>query len=145
MYLLDTSVIWELRKAGDGKANADLVTWLSARASYSLYISAVSIAELESDVLRLTRRDAAQGRMLRAWMDERVLPEFHQRILPIDAAVALRCAALNVDAVCSQRNGPIAATALVHRMTLVTCNTADFASCGIRVLDPWLPQPSGHQ
>jgi predicted nucleic acid-binding protein len=96
MFLLDTNVISELRKAGDGKADANVTVWLSGSDAASFYISAITLLELEIGVLRVERRDPAQGERLRTWMHTRGLPEFSERTLPIDSAVALRCARLHV-------------------------------------------------
>jgi predicted nucleic acid-binding protein len=83
------------------------------------------------------RRDPTQGARLRTWMNGRVLPEFAERTLPLDSDVALRCARLHVPDPRSERDAYIAATALVHGMTVVTRNVADFAPTGVRVLNPW--------
>ena len=137
MYLLDTNVVSELRKAGDGKADRNVTAWLSRSDASSFYLSAITLMELEIGVLRVERRDPAQGARLRAWLDLRVIPEFAERTLPIDAAVALSCARLHVPDPRSDRDALIAATALVYRMSLVTRNTADFAGTGARLIDPW--------
>ncbi len=137
MFVLDTNVISELRKAGDGKADPNVVTWLSRCAATTLYLSAVTVLELELGVLRIERRDAAQGSRLRMWMTHHVLPEFLDRILPVDAAVALRCAPLHVPDPRSYRDALIAASALVHGMTVVTRNVADFEATGVTLLNPW--------
>ncbi|MDR2155284.1 MAG: type II toxin-antitoxin system VapC family toxin [Burkholderiaceae bacterium] len=96
MFLLDTNVIAELRKAGDGKADAGVTAWLAGRDASSFYISAITLMEIEWGILLLARRDARQAARLRAWMDTRVVPEFAERTLPVDRAVALRCAGLHV-------------------------------------------------
>jgi len=142
MYLLDTNVLSELRKAGDGRADARVLAWFAGVDAACCFVSALTLMELEIGILRVQRRDAAQGQRLRLWMDERVLPEFAQRTLAVDAAVALRCARLHVPDPCAERNALIAATALVHGLTVVTRNTADFAATGAALLDPWqsLPQ-----
>ena len=137
MFLLDTNVVSELRKAGDGKADRNVTAWLSRSDASSFYLSAITLMELEIGVLRVERRDSAQGARLRAWLDLRVVPEFAERTLPIDATVALRCARLHVPDPRSDRDALIAATALIHGMSLVTRNTADFAATGARLIDPW--------
>ncbi|MDH2327196.1 type II toxin-antitoxin system VapC family toxin [Cereibacter sp. SYSU M97828] len=137
MFLLDTNVISELRKAGSGRADPNVIAWVSQAEAGSFFMSAITVMELEIGVLRIERRDAAQGRALREWLDGRVLAEFADRILPVDAAVALRCAALHVPDQRSERDALIAATAMVHGMTVVTRNTADFAPSGVRLVDPW--------
>jgi len=90
MFLLDTNVISELRKAGDGKADANVVAWLSSVDATTFYLSAVTLMEIKLGVLRIERRDSAQGARIRAWMDSHILPEFSERTLPVDTAVALR-------------------------------------------------------
>jgi len=137
MFLLHTNVVSELRKAGDGKADANVIAWLSSVDAGTLYLSAMTLMEIELGVLRIERRDAAQGVRLRAWIIHHVLPEFLDRTLPVDAAVALRCASLHVPDPRSERDALIAATALVHGMTVVTRNVVDFESTGVPILDPW--------
>lgn len=141
MYLLDTNVISEMRKAGDGKADVNVVAWLSSVDSACFYLSAITLMEIEIGILRMERRDERQGSRLRTWMDSYVLPEFAERILPVDTDVALRCAALHVPDPRPERDAWIAATAWVHRMAVVTRNVADFASFAsmdiVEVIDPW--------
>ncbi|BBU28092.1 twitching motility protein PilT [Burkholderia sp. THE68] len=137
MFLLDTNVISELRKAGDGKADVNVTRWLSGEDAANFYISAVTLFELELGILRMERRDAEQGARLRTWMHTRVVPEFADRTLPLDSSVAQRCARLHVPDPRPERDAYIAATALVHGMTVVTRNVADFAPCGINVINPW--------
>jgi len=137
MFLLDTNVISELRKAGDGKADANVVAWLSGVDASTFYLSAVTLMEIEVGVLRIARRDPTQGVRLRTWMDNHILPEFSARILPVDTTVALRCAVLHVPDPRPERDAFIAATALVHGMTVVTRNLADFERTGVALLNPW--------
>jgi toxin FitB len=144
MYILDTNVVSEMRKAqstrtGSARADARVKAWLGSVPATSLYLSAITVLELEIGCLRLERRDPAQGKTLRAWIEKLVLPVFASRTLPIDVPVALRCAALHVPNPPAERDALIAATALVHGMTVVTRNTADFESTGVRLLNPWLP------
>lgn len=141
MFLLDTNVISELRKAGDGKADASVTAWLAREDAASFFISAVTLLELEIGVLRVERRDPSQGARLRTWMGTRVLPEFSERTLPVDATVALRCARLHVPDPHAERDALIAATAIVHGMTVVTRNVADFEATGARSLNPWALNP----
>ena len=103
-----------------------------------LYLSAITVQELEIGVLLALRRDPARGAVLRVWMDAYVLPAFANRILPVDTAVAQCSAQLHVPDPRSVRHCLIAATALVHRMTVVTCNVADFESCGVALMNPWV-------
>jgi predicted nucleic acid-binding protein len=141
MFLLDTNVVSELRKAGSGLADANVVAWLSAEDASSFYLSAITVMELELGILLKARKDAAQGARLRAWMDGHVLPEFSQRTLSVDSAVALRCARLHVPDPRPERDSLIAATALVHGMTMVTRNVGDFAGMGLTLVNPWERTP----
>src|ERR1700686_1640238 len=90
MFLLDTNVISELRRAGAGEhPRRHLGQHDSSR---ELFLSAISILEIELGTLQIARRDAAQGAVLRAWIDDQILPRFEGRILTVDTAVAQRCA-----------------------------------------------------
>ena len=135
MFLLDTSVISELRRPE--RANPNVVAWATTFPAASFFLSAISILEIEIGTLQLARKDLAQGALLRAWIDEQILPRFEGRILPVDTSVAQRCARLHVPAPRSERDALIAATALVHSLTVVTRNTADFASASVALLNPW--------
>jgi toxin FitB len=137
MYLLDTNVVSELRKAKSGKADAGVIAWAAGIPASELFLSAISVLELEMGVLLVERRDAAQGTVLRSWLDRHVLPAFVDRILPVDAAVARRCARLHVPDPRAERDALIAATALVHELTVVTRNVGDFEATGVRLLNPW--------
>jgi toxin FitB len=136
-YLLDTNIVSELRKIGDGKADANVVAWIGAEDAAHFFISAITILELERGVLAIQRRDATQGARLRAWLDTRIRPEFEGRILPIDEAVATRCAHLHIPDRRNEADALIAATALVHDLTVVTRNVRDFEGTGVVMVDPW--------
>jgi toxin FitB len=138
MYLLDTNVVSELRKAAAGRADAKVVAWANQVATGSLYISAITVLELELGVLALARRDTAQAAILRVWLHSRVLPAFGGRVLPVDTTVALQCAQLHVPDRRSNRDALIASTAIVHGMTVVTRNQADFQETGATLLNPWV-------
>lgn len=135
MYILDTNVVSELRKAK--KAHQNVKKWAQPLPAASLYLSAISILELEIGILLIERRDREQGAILRGWMDRHVLPTFSGRILAIDTAVAQRCATLHVPDPRSDRDALIAATALVHGLTVATRNVSDFERMGVGVLNPW--------
>jgi len=137
MYLLDTNVISELRKVGDGKADTNVVAWVSGVDAGEMFISALTLMELEIGILRVERRDAAQGARLRVWFETQVCPEFEDRTLSIDGAIARRCARLHVPDPKSERDALIAATALEHGLTVVTRNLADFAATGVSLINPW--------
>jgi toxin FitB len=137
MYLLDTNVVSELRKVNAGKAEPRVASWADAVDAADLYLSVITLQELEIGVLIVERRDPVQGKLLRAWLDGRALPAFAGRILPVNEAIARRSARLHVPDPRPVRDGLIAATALIHRMTVVTRNVADFASTGVPILNPW--------
>lgn len=137
MFLLDTNVVSELGKVRVGKADPNLSGWVESVDAAELYVSVITLMELELGVLSIERKDAAQGALLRSWLEQHVLPEFSERTLPIDTAVAQRCARLHVPDKHGERDALIAATALVHGMTVVTRNVADFEPTGVAVVDPW--------
>ncbi|MCL2779654.1 MAG: type II toxin-antitoxin system VapC family toxin [Polyangiaceae bacterium] len=141
MYLLDTNVVSELRKARTGKADPNVVAWSERTDAGALFVSAITILELELGVVSLERKDATVGAVLRTWLERRVLPEFSERTLPVDTAVALRCARLHVPDKRGERDALIAATALVHGMVVVTRNVADFKPMGVRIINPWTATP----
>ncbi len=137
MYLLDTNVVSELRKAKTGKINRGVKAWARNISPVTLFLSSISILELEIGILLIERRDPVQGRLLRSWMDGNVLPTFHNRILAVDIAVAQRCAALHIPNPRADRDALIAATAIVHGLTIVTRNVQDFEPTGVAILNPW--------
>jgi predicted nucleic acid-binding protein len=136
MYLLDTNVISELRRRN--RADPRVVAWAAAIPDAPTFLSVVTIFEVERGILSIERRDPDQARELRHWLETRLLPDFGKRILEVDVAVARRCAALHVPDPRPERDALLAATALVHGMTVVTRNTRDFAAMGVAVLNPWL-------
>lgn len=137
MYLLDTNVISELRKLRAGRADRSVAAWADGADSSKQFLSVVTLLEIEMGALSMERKDARRGALLRSWIDHRVMPEFDGRILPVDVQIVQRCAQLHVPNPCSYRDSLIAATALVHRMTLVTRNVDDFARTGVLLLNPW--------
>lgn len=137
MYLLDTNVVSELRKP---RADKRVRAWAARVPPHSLYLSAITVSELEIGVLRVERRDARQGAALRKWFNGRVMVVFAERILPVDTGVALHCAQLNVPDPMAPADALIAATALVHGLIVVTRNVRDFEAANVGLLDPWQPQ-----
>ena len=136
-YLLDTNVVSELRKVNFGKADLNVAKWAESVDASDLYLSVVTIQELEIGVLLVERRDPAQGEMLRSWLNDSVLPTFSGRILDIDTLVAQHSARLHVPNPQSFQDGLIAATTIVHKMTVATRNVADFEPTGAQLFNPW--------
>ena len=137
MYLLDTNVISELRKAKSGRANNKVVQWASAVDVELLYTSSITLLEIEIGVRRLERKDSAQGAVLRNWFDSQVLPVFSGRILAFDTDAALTCAPLHVPNRRPDRDSMIAAIAINHRFAVVTRNDCDFQQLGVEIVNPW--------
>jgi predicted nucleic acid-binding protein len=139
MYLLDTNVVSELRKVVGRRADPNVAAWQATVNPVSMFVSVIVIQELELGVLLIEARDPTQGKVLRAWFEMHVLPVFEERTLVVDTAVARECARLHAKAPRPVRDSLIAATALVHGLTVVTRNVKDFTPTGVRVLDPWIP------
>jgi|SRR4051812_11495765 predicted nucleic acid-binding protein len=138
MFVLDTNVVSELRKVRAGKANAGVAAWAAGVSSVHLFVSAVTLHELEHGVLLAERADPAKGRLLRSWLDESVAAAFTDRVLVVDEAVARRSAALHVPDPAPFRDALIGATALVNGMAVVTRNVSDFERFdGLDVVNPW--------
>jgi len=137
MYLLDTNVISELRKAGSNKADKNVLAWADNVSASKLYLSVITLLELETGILLIERRDSAQGILLRTWLNTHVLPAFSERIIAIDTVIAQACAKLHVSDPRSDRDAMIAATAMVHGMVVVTRNVADFEPTGVKTINPW--------
>ena len=134
MYLLDTQVVLELRKAKAGDADLGVQKWAAEVAPPKLFISAITLLELENSVVRQERKDKTAGAALRAWLDDRVMKAFDGRVLALDAAVARRRG--NVPLV-NSRDALLAATALVHGLTLVTRDVVAFRSSRAKLFNPW--------
>lgn len=142
MYLLDTNVVCELRKPRKGKKGAidrHVGSWASGVAVNALFLTSITILEIETGILLAERKDRAKGGVLRAWLESHVLVAFAGRILPVDLAVVRKCAGLHVPNRMEDRDALIAATALAHGMTIVTRNVSDFEPSGVPMINPWLP------
>jgi predicted nucleic acid-binding protein len=135
MFLLDTNVVSELRRPH--RTNPKVAAWADSVSPSDMFLSTITILELETGALLLTRRDGGQGRLIQQWIEDRVLTAFTERILAVDTAVARRCALLHVPDPRPYRDSLIAATALVHRLIVVTRNRADFEPMAVSVLNPW--------
>jgi toxin FitB len=138
MFLLDTNVVSELRKLPSGRANPGVAAWAASVSSALMFLSVISVHELEHGIMSAERSDSAKGQILRRWFDDTVIPAFSGRIVPLDHAVAVRSAALHVPDPAPYRDAFIGGTALVHAMTIVTRNTKDFERFpNTTVLNPW--------
>jgi predicted nucleic acid-binding protein len=139
MYVLDTDVVSELRRPE--RADRNVAAWAARTPVVLHFISSITLYELERGILLIERKDRAQGTVLRAWMGRQILTRFEGRVLPLDAAVAQRAAALHVPRPRPERDAFIAATALMHGMTVVTRNVKDYESTGVEIINPWREQP----
>ena len=135
MHLLDTNVVSELRRPD--KAHPKVLAWAASQPLGGMFISVITILELELGVARALKQKEAQGQSLRAWIDDQIIPRFEGRILPVDTAVAQACARFHTPDPRGERDSLIAATALVHGLIAVTRNTADFKASGARLFNPW--------
>ncbi len=136
MFLLDTNVLSELRRRE--RCDARVAAWADVVSPSQLYLSVITILEIETGTLLLARRDPASAAVLRAWIDSKVLPAFEGRIVPVDTPVAQCRARLHVPDPKSERDALIAASAIVHRLRLVTRNVHHFEFMQIDPLNPWL-------
>lgn len=141
MFLLDTNVLSALRRPE--RADHNLREWAANTPAHLHWISVVTVLELERGTLLMERRDAGQGAILRRWLNGEILTPLAARILEIDTTIARRCAKLHVPDPRPERDALIAATALVHGLTLVTRNVADFEPMNVPLLDPWRVPDSG--
>ncbi|MBI3101479.1 MAG: type II toxin-antitoxin system VapC family toxin [Burkholderiales bacterium] len=135
MFLLDTNVISELRQ-GKPNQSPEVRNWAAQHRASMLYLSAITILELEKGILLLERRTPPQGAALRVWLTG-VRTAFAGRILPFTEQAASMCAALHVPDPRFERDAMIAATALEHGFTVATRNTQDFVNTGVQLVNPW--------
>ncbi|HPB73211.1 MAG TPA: type II toxin-antitoxin system VapC family toxin [Phycicoccus sp.] len=136
IYLLDTNVLSELRKR-PGVVNEQVLTWSQRHSVSDFAVSVVSVWEIDLGIVRIERRDVRQGAVLRSWFSRAILGDLGPQILPIDRMTAVEVAALHVPDPRPERDALIAATAIVHGLTVVTRNVGDFVPMGVRVLNPW--------
>lgn len=139
MHLLDTDLVFELRNAKAGATDPGLAAWAGAAPRSSLFISALTLLELETAAVRAERKDKVQSSRLRDWLDSRVLPAFDGRVLAIDAAVVRRRPHVPLT---DGRDALLAATALEHGLTLATRDTAAYAKVPrLKLFNPWGYKP----
>lgn len=133
MFLLDAEVVFDLRHARPGGEAAALAGWAQQTSRQSMFLSALSLLELENAAALAAKQSKTTGAAWRGWIDGQLLPAFEGRILPVDLPVARRRAALPID---HDRDALLAATALEHGLTLVTYQAAAFRGARVKLLDP---------
>ena len=136
MYLLDTPVIAELRRAKSGRADEHVTRWASNVPAQNLFISVMSLLELEGGIAEVQRKDKVLGTALRSWIDETVPAAFEGRILSVDLAVTKRRSALPFSDG-KDRDALLAATALTHGLTLVTRSLSAYRFSKVKLFNPW--------
>jgi hypothetical protein len=136
-WLLDTNVLSEPSKP---RPNRAVVSWMEAQPSESLAISAISVGELRHGIERMAA--GARRLDLERWMERVLVPHLGDRIIPVDVRIAEAWGRLTARRAMVGKTVPavdslLAATALVHSLTLVTRNTADFSGLGLELFNPW--------
>ena len=133
-YLIDTSIISEVRKGR--RCDPNVASWYEKIADANLYLSVLVLGEIRRGIERIRPKDNAQANAIEHWLLA-VDRAFAERILPVDRAVANEWGRLNASRPLPVIDGLLAATAKIHRMTLVTRNTADIADMGVHILNPF--------
>lgn len=134
-FLVDTNVVSEARKGP--RANPDVIRWLGAHRD-RLYLSVLVTGEIRRGIETIRRRDARTANALERWLRD-VETQFEDRVLPVDARVADRWGRLTAERPVSTIDGLLAATALVHGLTLATRNVRDVLATGVPCVDPFRP------
>lgn len=135
MFLLDTNVVSELRKAA--RCDVRVAAWQEARKTEACFLSAITLLEIRLGIELARKKDWNKAKSLEVWLDGRVRRSFAGRILAVDEAVGEMCGRLHAERPRSFRDGLILATAAVHQLAVVTRNVKDFADGGVKVINPW--------
>lgn len=133
MYLLDAPVVTALRDARAARADPALVAWAAGLTPQSLFLSAITLHELEGAAMQAARKDRAAGAHWRTWLDDHVMRAFDGRIIAVDAAVVRRAAQLDY---ADPRDALLAGTALEQGLTLATLRPRSFRLGKVKLLDP---------
>ena len=140
MYLLDTETAAELRKASMRRGDQSLRDWAGSVDVKDVYLSAITLQELEMGVRLSERDDPKRGAVLRDWMSRQVLHHLSARVLPINTAIALKAAELHGQRARTLSHAFIAATASVQGLSVVTRKVASFSDMGVSIVNPWQAQ-----
>lgn len=138
MIILDTNVVSELRKS-PARINPAVAAWVGCQHPDDLYLSVISIEEIEIGIGRKALTDPVQAQILRSWLEDQVIVQFADRIVPVSLEVARIAGQLHVASPRPERDALIAATALAHRARLATRNVKDFEPLGAPIINPWQP------
>ncbi len=138
MHLLDTELVWALRKARQPGGDPAVAAWAEEQARAGLFVSALTLTELDTAATRAERADRNAAAAIRRWIDGPVMTAFDGRILPVDAAIARRAGSL---AYSNLRDAMFAATALEHGLTLATRTPAAYRLGKVRTVNPWTYAP----
>ena len=132
--LVDTNVISELRRGRN--ANSRVVSWFSGTPPERVFTSVIVLGEIRRGIELVSRRDKPQAEALAQWYDA-VRERLGDRVLVIDEPVMTVWARISVPDVLPAYDGLIAATALLHGLTVATRNTRDYHRAGVQVVNPW--------
>jgi predicted nucleic acid-binding protein len=136
-YLLDTNVVSEALKP---QPEARVVAWLAAQPSVAIYLSVLTLGEIEQGIVRSPNQKRAER--LTRWLEEDLLPRFHGRLLPVDAPVMKIWGQITGRALLQGRpvgyiDSLLAATAIAHGLSLATRNISDVAALPVQTINPW--------
>lgn len=129
-------MVAEIRKIQQGKADTHLSAWVKQTPANQMYISVITLLELEKGIMQIERKDKEQGFILRTWLEQQVKPVFKGRILPFDECTAPICASIHIPNPKPITDSLIVATAKQYGLTVVTRNVKDFTETGVKVFNP---------